>query len=446
MAALVLVASALALVACRGDGLRTDDDGRTKVVIWHSMVSPLDGSLKRIINEFNESQREYRVEAIFQGTYNESLNKLIASLGARNIPALIQLDDVSTQIMIDSSEITPLQEFVDAEGYDLSDFDPKALSYYQQEGVLYAMPFNLAGPILYYDRQAFSEAGLDPDRPPRTLEEVREYSEKLVVRDESGKVTRAGISLQISGWLFEQMLAKQGALYVNNGNGRDGRATEALFAGPEGKEIIEWWDAMVDDGLALNSGSSGTDAMLAVAQGKAAMTMQSTAALGAVVALLAIAGEDPARLGTGPLPAPEGTGGGIVLGGAALWILRDRPEEEQQGAWEFLKFAQQAEQQAKWHVETGYFTSRLSAYDLPAAVQRAEQFPQFRTAVQQLRDSPDNAATQGALIGPFQAVRERLTDAFELVLGGGGDPTAELEAAAEDATEIIRQYNRTAPD
>lgn len=409
------------------------------------MPDPARGALQRMAEEFNVAQTRYQAVLIYQGGYTESLNKLISSVRSGDVPSVIQLSDVSTQIMIDSEAITPVQRFIDDEGYDLSDFEPKALDYYSVDGTLYSMPFNLAGPILYYDRQAFEDAGLDPDRPPATLDEVRAYSERLLVRDEKGEVTRTGISLEISAWSFEQMLAKGGALDVNNGNGRDGRATEAVFDGQVGVDIIEWWDAMVEDGLAYNAGTDTTDAMLKLATEEAAMGIASSGALRALIGAVILAGRDPARYDTGPMPGPESEDGGIILGGASLWILNGRPEEEQQGAWEFLKFTAEPEQQAQWHSDTGYLPSRLSSYDLPVAVKAREEFPQFETAVQQLRASPDNRATQGALVGDFGSVRDRVVEAFERVLAGGADPAQELQAAADDATDIIRQYNRTAP-
>jgi sn-glycerol 3-phosphate transport system substrate-binding protein len=314
------------------------------------------------------------------------------------------------------------------------------------DGKLYSMPFNLAGPILYYDKQAFRDAGLDPEKPPATLEEVRAYSEKLTQRDAQGNITHYGIALAISPWIFEQMLAKQGALYVNGDNGRDGRATEAVFDSEQGKAILRWYEEMARDGYGKSFGTDNASAMLAVAQGQAAMAMESTAALGPAVALISISGQDPARLGTGPLPAPASDArGGIVLGGASFWLLRSAPDEEQRGAWEFMKFAASPEQQAQWHADTGYFPSRLSAYDLPAAQERERRFPQFLTAVQQLRDSPDTPATQGALLGPFKNVRGLVTDAFERVLSAGADPNKELESAAKEADGVIKDYNRTAP-
>jgi sn-glycerol 3-phosphate transport system substrate-binding protein len=445
---LAVILLAAALLASCGSGQQGGETPKTPgkpvtVTLWHSMLSPVSGALQRIVDEFNKSQSAYHVNAVFQGDFTESLNKLIASSGSGDIPSLIQLDDVSSQTMIDSGVITPVQTFIDQERYDLSDFDPKAMDYYRVDGKLYSMPFNLTGPILYYDRQDFIDAGLDPDKPPRTLDEVRQYAEKLVKRDAGGKVTRYGIALEIDPWFFEQMLAKQGALLVNNGNGRDGRATQAVFDSPEGKRIIQWWHDMVADGLAYNAGQHAEDALLALPQDRASMTIESTAILGAAIALVSVVGGDPHRLGTGPLPAPEGANGGIILGGASLWVLKNRPKEEQQGAWEFIKFATSPGQQAQWHADTGYFPVRLSAYNLPPAVAREQQFPQFKTAVDQLRSSPDNRATQGALLGDFNAVRDRVTKAFERMLAGA-DPAKELEQAAKDATASIRDYNRTA--
>jgi sn-glycerol 3-phosphate transport system substrate-binding protein len=338
-----------------------------------------------------------------------------------------------------------VQAFVDEDDYDLSDFDPKALSYYRVDGKLYSMPFNLAGPILLYDKEDFREAGLDPEKPPQTLDEVRAYAEELVKRDGDGNITRHGIALQVSPWFFEQMLAKQGALYVNNDNGRDGRATEAVFGGSEGEAIITWYRDMVRDGLAYYA-QDDTDALVSVAQDGTSMSIGSTAVLGAAVLLLAVVGQEPERLGAGPLPAPEppaGTEGGVILGGASLWIIERSSDDEQRAAWEFIKFASQPEQQAQWYADTGYFPTRLSAYDLPAAQQQTQKFPQFKTAVDQVHNSPDTPATQGALLGRFNQVRSRVSRAFEEVLAGGADPADALTTAADDATNDMEDYNRT---
>lgn len=441
----LVLAVALIAVGCGGGGRSNEPcEAPCTITIWHSMPSLAEGVINRMADEFNASQSRYRVELIYQGTYNESLNKLIASIRSGDVPAAIQLADVSTQIMVDSQEITPVQDFVDEEGFDLSDFEPKAIDYYSLDNKLYAMPFNLSGPLLYYDRQAFEDAGLDPEKPPRTLDELRAYAQALVDRPNAPAGLKGGLSIEVSAWFFEEMLAKSGALYASNDNGRSGRADKALFDGPQGKEIFEWWDAMVADGLAYNAPDT-TDAMLKLASGETAMAVASTAALRGVIAAAAIIGKDPAQYDVAAMPGPEGEGGGIALGGAAFWILERPSDDIQRGAWEFLKFASSTEQQARWHADTGYFPSRISSLDEPVAVQAREEFPQFAVALQQLHDSPDTPATAGALVGPFSEVRSIVSRALEQVLAGARDPDGALEDAAKQATGVMKEYNRTAP-
>jgi sn-glycerol 3-phosphate transport system substrate-binding protein len=406
-------------------------------------------ALQKMVDGFNASQATYKVVPIYQGGYPDSLKKLVASFGTNAMPAMVQLDDIELRFMVDSDATVPPQDFIDrdratsgaSEGYappiDLSDFEPRALAYYTLDGKLRAMPFNLSGLVLYYDKDAFKDAGLDPDKPPATLEEVRADSEKLLKRDGNGAITRNGIALSIDAWKFEQMLAKQGALYANNGNGRDALATAVAFDSPQGEAVLAWWQDMVATGLATNVGRQGTQAFIALATGKSAMAIESTASMRA---LLAILGE---RFGAGPLPSiGDNSGGGIVLGGAAAWIMKDRPDIEQRGAWEFLKYATLPQVQAQWHYDTGYFPVRVSAWDIEPAASLHREFPQFTTARDQVLRSPLNNATAGAVIGPFTQVREGIENAFEAVLVGGKTPAEALKTAAEQADRAIERYNR----
>lgn len=449
---LAALVSALALGACQGRGLR-HVDGRIEVRLWHSMGGVNGDALQRIVDGFNAAQDTYEVRAIFQGGYPESLKKLVSSFGTASMPTMIQLDDIELQFMVDSGATVPAQDFIDldaaagdtAHGYpppvDLSDFEPRALDYYTLDGKLQAMPFNLSGPVLYYDKEVFREVGLDPERPPATLDEVRAYAERIVKRNPDGSIARHGIALNISAWYFEQMLAKQGALYANNGNGREGRATEVVFGGPEGEAILAWWKEMVDSGLAVHVGRQGLQALLSVLSGKAAMAIESTATMRAI--LLALGPQGSARFGAGLLPSFPGEGGGMVLGGAAIWIMKDRPEAERRGAWEFLKYATMPHIQAQWHADTGYFPVRLSAWDMEPAASLHRDFPQFTVARNQVLASPRNVITAGAVLGPFTQVRESVEEAFEQVLVGGKTPREALDRATEEANRAIARYNRS---
>jgi sn-glycerol 3-phosphate transport system substrate-binding protein len=447
---LLLLASALALLvaACAGGAeapTETRPAGPVSITFWHSMNAANADALEALTARFNSMQDEVKVNLVFQGAYVDSLNKFIASLRSGDVPAIIQMHDVATQLMIDSQEVTPIQDFIDRESYDLSDFEPRLLDYYRVADRLYSMPFNVSNPVLLYDKTSFREAGLDPEKPPQTLEELTEYSRKLVKRDSQGNITRSGIALEISPWNFEQMLANAGALYVNNGNGRDGRPTEAVFNGPEGKAIFQWWHDMVEEGLAFNVGRNpnGTDHLLAVGSGRAAMTIATSASLRSVLNVIE-AGGAPTGLepAVAPLPAPQSPDGGMIVGGASLWIIKSRPEAEQEAAWKFIKFLVEPAQQAEWYAGTGYFPIRHLAYEEPAAREVEAQYPYFRVAAEHLVAGARNRATQGALLGPFPQVRDAVATAMEEMIVGTKSPADALDDAARKATEIIQDYNQ----
>jgi sn-glycerol 3-phosphate transport system substrate-binding protein len=439
----------LLAAACSGGAeapSETRPAGPVTITFWHSLTAANQNTLQALVESFNSSQNEVTVNLVFQGTYDDSLNKFLASSGrASELPAIIQIEEASTQLMIDSQEITPVQDFIDKEGYDLSAFEPRVLDYYRVGDRLYSMPFNLSNPVLYYNKNDFREVGLDPEKPPQTLEDVKAYSEKLLQKDSSGNITRSGIALDVMPWHFEEMLAKAGALYVNNGNGREGRATEAVFNGPEGKAIFEWWADMVKSGLAFNVGRNPTysDGLLAVASGRASMTITTSAALRSIFDVIEAGGGKGVELGVGPMPGPQSTDGGITVAGASLWIVKARPGAEQEAAWKFIRFLVEADQQATWYAGTGYFPIRSDAFDLPAAEQVEAKYPYVRVAPQQLQQGAQNRATQGPVLGPFSKIRaEVVATAIESMILTDTPPDEAIDKAASDATQLIKEYNQ----
>jgi sn-glycerol 3-phosphate transport system substrate-binding protein len=432
--------------APQGTPQATRPAGPVTITFWHSMTAANEDTLKAIVQSFNASQSDVTVNLVFQGTYDDSLNKFLASLGrASELPALIQIEDASTQLMVDSQEVVPVQDLVDRDKYDLSNFEPRVLDYYRVNDRLYSMPFNLSSPVLYYNKNDFREVGLDPEKPPSTLEEVKAYSEKLLQKDGSGNITRSGIAIDVYPWIFEEWLAKAGALYVNNGNGRDARATEAIFNGAEGKTIFEWWADMVKSGLAFNVGRnpSGADGLLAVASGRASMHIATSAALRSVFDVIEAGGAQGIDLGVGPMPGPQSPDGGISVAGASLWILKARPEAEQEAAWKFIQYLVEPEQQATWYAGSGYFPIRGDAFDLPAAQQAEARYPYLRVAPQELQAGARNRATQGFLLGPFSKIRsEIVAPAIESMILTNTPPDEAIDKAARDATQAIQEYNK----
>lgn len=194
---------------------------------------------------------------------------------------------------------------------------------------------------------------------------------------------------------------------------------------------------------------TGDQHFLAVGAGQASMTFGTSAALRSIVDVLEAPGSiqlADVELGTAPLPGfADGTGGSLV-GGAALWILNQRSEEEQEAAWKYVKYLVEPQQQAEWYGGTGYFPMRVSAYDLPAAKEVEVKYPHFRVAVDQFLQAASTRATQGALVGNFVDVRVIIQKAAEEMILKSKDPGQALDDAAEEATQAIQDYNRRIGD
>ena len=413
----------------------------TRIVFWHAMGGNLGETVvKAFVNTFNASRKDVQVEAQFQGTYDDLINKLRASLQSSAGPAIAQVYDIGTRFMIDTKGVVPVQEFIDKEKFDLTALEANILAYYRVGNTLYSMPFNTSTAILYYNKDMFKKAGLNPSRPPRTFEEIEEYAKRLV----SSGATSAGITISIYGWFFEQLMARQGALYADHGNGRDAAATSVVFnKQEEGARILEWWARMVKAGIASNPGrapAGNAAAQRAISGGQTAMIFESTATLRS---LLTQSG-GRFELGTGYFPKPpQAKNGGSIVGGASVWILKGRPPAEQQAAWEFAKFITAPPQQAAWYSGTGYFPIRKDAYREAVAKDTLAKNPQFLTAISELRSSPINRSTQGALLGVFPEARQRVEEAIEATVLGRKTAQQALNDAARDINQAIGVYNRT---
>lgn len=222
--------------------------------------------------------------------------------------------------------------------------------------------------------------------------------------------------------------------------GRDPRATRAVFDGPEGTGIVESWAGMVKEGIAANVGR-GTDVMKrAFGAGDAAMILDSTAVLKGL--LDGIAGRF--ELGTGFLPRPFAGGkGGVIVGGASLWILKCRPAAEQKAAWEFVKFMASPAQQAAWHLSTGYFPIRSDAYRLPEVTKAHKALPQFQTAIDQLHGTVLKRSTQGALVGVMTEARQIIEREIEAAILGQKTAKQAVDSASAQVTAAIQRYNRS---
>lgn len=225
---------------------------------WHAMGGHNLEVVNTLVEEFNSSQDQVEVKAQYTGSYNDTLTKTQSAVQTGTAPHIIQIYEIGTQMMLDSGIIMPIEdlgkEVAGDNSFDWDKFLVPVSNYYTIDGKLNSMPFNSSTPILYYDRDAFEEAGLDPNRPPQTFAELKEYARKLTIKNDNGTVERYGFTLGIVGWFVEQMVANQDATLVNNDNGRSARATASNLNEEAAVRFVKLWKEMVDEGIMLNPG------------------------------------------------------------------------------------------------------------------------------------------------------------------------------------------------
>jgi sn-glycerol 3-phosphate transport system substrate-binding protein len=411
-----------------------------EITMWHSMTEQNLKTLQTLTDSFNASQSDVKVKLVSQVDYQDTFTKYKAGLSSGDLPDLVQLQSDDQQQMVDTQTVLPASTCAKADKYSFSDFLPRVMSYFTISGTTYAMPFNVSGPVLYYNKKAFTAAGLDPNKPPTTLDEVRAAAEKL---KSSGVVSKAGLGLKVEPGFIQHWTAMAGKLFVNNSNGRTARATKSSFNSKTGTEIFTWLSGMVKDGLAVtnpSNGNSSFDDLLGIGNGAQAMAIDTSASLGTVTAVLGSGAYPNVDIGVSPMPGPSGNGGVLVSGGALFMVNKSAPEK-QAAAWQYLKYLDGTEQQAIWAAGTGYVPIRKSAAASKAMTDFWAANPLFKVAYDQLLAGANNSAGAGAVMGPAAAVNAVVTDAENTMFLQGADPKTALKDAATKSDAAIKDYN-----
>ncbi|ACR80115.1 MULTISPECIES: ABC transporter substrate-binding protein [Kosmotoga] len=413
---------------------------KVKIQFWHAMGGWRIALLQEMAEEFMAQNPDIEVEVQYTGGYGDTINKLNVAVQSNTAPHVVQGYDIATQMLIDGQIAVPMQDLIDKDpDFDINTFLPQVLNYYKVNGKLYCMPFNSSNPILYYNKTLFKKAGLDPNKPPRTFEELIEYAKKLTIRDEKGNIIQAGITWNLHSWFFEQFMAVQNAPLVDNNNGRTGRPTKAVFNSEAGLRFFKLWYDLTKNGYMINTKvHDWTGARNLFISQKVAMLISSTSD---VRLMVDSSKENGFELGTAFLPRPkDAESGGVAIGGGSLWIIAGHPKEEIDAAWRFVKFMAEPEQQIKWHKGTGYFPVRKDAIETLLASGYYSENPHNLTAILQLLLSTQNYNTNGAIIGAFAEVRSIVENYVQKMLNGDMTPEEALAAAEREATKAIREY------
>ena len=413
-------------------GASTLASAKEKIIFWHAMGGNFQPTLNKIVEEYNKSQDKVEVEALYQGSYQEALNKFKSVQGTDKAPALIQLNEISTEYMYNSGAITPMQEFVKKDNYDLTKLEDTLINYYTINGTLYSMPFNSSASILLYNKDAFKEVGLDPEKAPKSYKELAEAAKKLTKGTE-----RYGFAMIMDAWFIEQLLANENTLYVNEENGRAGKSPTAVaYNGEKIKTIFNWLNDMYRDNTATSYGKEYQNTRAAFLSGKVSMYIDSSAGIQQLTELANF------EIGSAYVPSENGEFTGIPIGGASLWMTNSVSDEKQAAAWDFVKYAVSKESQALWASSTGYYSVNKEAYDLDLLKKDLEKTPQKLVAVNEIKDTQKTAATSGAIVGVFPELRKVRTDSMEKVYVGREKIDKIIDKMVKESDRIVKRYNR----
>jgi len=412
-----------------GDVQPISDDALT---IWHAMGGGNGEVLQGLVDDF-QSETGVNANLVFQDSYEGVLTKTLGALDSGEVPDLAQIDSLFAQQVLATGSVEPVENLL-SDSFPVDDFLPNVTSFFSLDGSLQSMPFNNSNAIMYYNRTAFEEAGLDPDSPPTTLAEVRDYSETLV--DEG--VTEAGITWPNHVWFIEHFYSVDGQTLVDAKNGHGGQPSTLHADTETAREVYEWWRGMAADGLYSNPGiEAWGEATSTFLTGNAAMLLTSTSF---VTGARNGAEENGFEVDNAFYPTVDGDRTGPVIGGASWFVPSDLPDDRREEIGQFLEFMASPSAQITWHKGTGYYPIRRAAIDQLESEGWFEQNPMYRTTFDQLTQAEETTATKRMLVGPARQVQTTIQDTSVELFDGQVDIDEGLAAMKTSVEEEFDRY------
>ncbi len=430
-------AGAASLPACNLKALASHK-GPVDITFWNSMVQANGQTLAAITSAFNSSQTKVHVTLVNQASYDDTWQKYEAGLSNGQLPDAVQLEDQRTQAAVDTQSFLPVQSCMNAAKYSTSDYLARPLNYWKVNGVQWALPFAVSAPIVYYNQNAFTKAGLNPADPPLTLPQMLSDAKAL-------KASGSGMGLVLDPWHLETWLATANQLFVNNKNGRSSRATQGAFNTKVAVNIFSQLKQLVTSGDATTNPSSGPDEydnLLGIGSGKYGMTIETSAALGTVTQLLNGGQYASVKLGIGPFPVySSSVKGGIEPGGSGVYISNKVPAIDQAAAWQYLSYICNTQSQATWAAGTGYIPVRKSSAATATVQHLWTTNPGYKVAYNEINNGINTPATQGSVIGPYADVRTDVQNAEIAMYTNGLSPANAVKTAEQTVNSTISAYN-----
>jgi sn-glycerol 3-phosphate transport system substrate-binding protein len=409
---------------------------------WHAMSGELGRQVEKLAADFNASQSEYRIVPSYKGNYTETVTASIFAFRSRSQPAIVQVNEIATATMMAArGAIYPVFELMrnEAEPFSPADYVPAISGYYADlAGNMLSFPFNTSTPILYYNKNMFRAAGLNPEVAPKTWPEVGAAAKRL-------RATGAACGLTTSwpSWInVENFSALHNLPISTRANGFGGLDAELNFNNPvmvrHIAQLAEWQTTRV-----FEYSGRATSAEPRFQRGECGIFLGSSATRADIKA------NSKFEVGYGMLPYladVEGAPQNTIIGGATLWVLRDRPRAEYKGVAKFFGFLSKPEVQAAWHQNTGYLPVTRAAFDLTRAQGFYDRNPGAAISIEQITLKPPTENSKGIRLGSFVLIRDVIDDELEQAFAGKKSAQAALDAAVERGNRMLRQFERANPD
>lgn len=428
---LTLAASAIALLAAGPAAAQTE------IQWWHAMGGALGEWVDDLAKGFNESQDEYVVVPTYKGTYPETMTAAVAAFRSGEQPHIVQVFEVGTATMMAAEgAVYPVYQLMEDTGtpFDPNAYLPAVTGYYTTtEGEMLSLPFNSSTPVMYYNKDAFEAAGLDPESPPETWPEFAEAAAALV---ESG-ATPCGFTTAWQDWIqLENFSAWHNVPIGTLANGFGGLGTELLLNSDLHVKHITALKDWLDQGLFKYGGRQGGAEGLFFS-GECGMFFNSSAGYAGIAANVDF------DFGIGMLPYwpdVEGAPQNSIIGGGTLWVLQGHDEEDYAGVAAFFNYLSSPEVQADSHARTGYLPITTAAYELAQERGLYEERPGFDISIRQLTLNPPTENSKGLRFGNYVQIREIINEELEAVWAGDKEPQEALDAIVERGNELLRQF------
>lgn len=390
---------------------------------------PVTKTIDQMAADFEKENPGIKVKPVYSGTYQESIVKALTAFKSGQPPHVAVLLSTDMFTLIDEDAIVPIDGL--ATGADdrkwLGGFFDSFMMNSRTGGKTWGVPFQRSTIVLYWNKDLFKEAGLDPDRAPANWDQMVEYAKKLTKTDASGNVTQWGVKIPSSGfpyWLFQGLTTPNGALLMNEAG------TQTYFDKPEVIEALQYWVDLsakhkVMPGGVIEWGTTPKDFF----EKKAAMIWTTTGNLTNI--------RTNAGFPFGVAMLPEKKRRGSPTGGGNFYIFKKTSPEEQAAALKFAKWATAPQRAAQWSIATGYVAVTPAAWETPEMKKYVQEVPQATVARDQLQYSVAELSTHDN-----QRVTKALNDGLQAALTGSKSPADAMKDAQREATRILRPYRR----